>query len=286
MISVVILTYNEAANLPRCLASIDWCDDVLVVDSGSTDGTRDIARSAGARVLQRPFDNFAGQRNYAHDQGNLRYEWVLHLDADEEVTLELLEAMHSVIGSANPLDGYRIPARILFMGRWLKHAGMYPCYQVRFGHRDLLRFHQVGHGQRENLTLERVGTLDADLIHHNFSKGVSDWFIRHARYARDEAKTAYYDDKSVNLRTILWQQDIVERRRAIKRLAMKMPLRPLIRFIYVYVLKCGFLDGRAGFRYSLMLAIYEYMISLNLHELEQAEELYAEYGEERTTPKR
>lgn len=267
-ISVVILTFNEASNLPRCLASVAWCDDILVVDSGSTDATVAIAKAAGVRVLQRSFDNFASQRNFALENGNLKHEWILHLDADEEVSAELLAAMCAVTRLPTPKDGYRVPARIIFMGRWLKHAGMYPCYQVRFGHRDRLRFKQVGHGQREMLEPDQLDTLNADLIHHNFSKGVSDWFIRHARYAQDEAQFAYLDNQPIRLRP-LFQRDPVELRRAMKRLAMKMPFRPLLRFVYVYLFKRGFLDGMIGLHYALMMMIYEYMISLNLREIEQ-----------------
>jgi len=201
------------------------------------------------------------------EDGDLQYEWVLHLDADEEVSPELLSAMQAAIRSKDVKDGYQIPARIIFMGRWLRYSGMYPCYQVRFGHRDRLRFHQVGHGQRELLPPEKLGTLDGDLVHHNFSKGVSDWFARHARYAFDEASEAYASQESIHWFALLQRSDPVLRRRAMKRLAMHIPFRPLARFLYTYVLRLGFMDGVAGFHYSFMLATYQYMIDLNLREI-------------------
>src|SRR5690606_23614359 len=128
---------NEAANLPRCLASVAWSDDVVVVDSGSSDGTVDVAQTHGARVMARAFDSFAGQRNHAMEHAGFRHRWVLHLDADEVVTDSLRTELMAIAGSdtvAYPV--YRIPSRIIFMGRWLKHAGMYPAYQVRFGRAD------------------------------------------------------------------------------------------------------------------------------------------------------
>ncbi len=269
MISVVILTLNEAFNLPRCLASISWCDDILIIDSGSTDKTVSLAEAAGARCLFRSFDNFANQRNYALENGQLKHEWVLHLDADEEVSNELWVALKNAAESPNGKKAFRIAGRIIFHGKWLKHAGMYPCYQVRFGHRDHLRFKQVGHGQRETLPAKLLGTLDSDLIHHNFSKGISDWFIRHARYAKDEAHSRFKSQESIHFSSVFGGSDPVERWRSMKLLATKMPFRPLLRFVFVYFFQRGFLDGAAGFRYSIMLAIYEYMIDLNLMELEK-----------------
>ena len=158
VISVLILTHNEERNIPRCLESVKWSDDVLVLDSYSTDHTVEIAKAAGARVIQRTFDDFAGQRNFGLRHGCLRHEWVLHLDADEVVTPGLSDELHRVVQSGGK-DAYRLASRLMFRGTWLRHAGMYPTYQVRFGRRDRLSFVQVGHGQRETTPLERIGTL-------------------------------------------------------------------------------------------------------------------------------
>src|SRR5688500_13981814 len=138
MISVVILTHNEAHNIERCLESVAWSDDVLVIDSGSTDETPQMAQRLGARVIFRAFDSFAGQRNFALEQGELKHHWVLHLDADEVVTPALRVEMMQLAQRPETLPGYRVPARLLLMGRWLKYSGLYPSYQVRFGSRDRL----------------------------------------------------------------------------------------------------------------------------------------------------
>jgi glycosyltransferase involved in cell wall biosynthesis len=265
MISVVILTLNEAASLQRSLDSVAWSDDVLVVDSGSTDATVGIATAAGARVVSRPFDSFAGQRNFAMETGAFRHPWVLHLDADEVVTPELRDELQALargaVAAAMPV--YRIPSRLIFMGRWLRHAGMYPAYQVRFGRADALRFVDHGHGQREVQPPEQVGTCAAPLDHYNYSNGINDWFARHQRYARREATQAIADAGEALPLAALAGADATGRRRALKQVAYRLPLRPLLRFLYVYVAKAGFLDGRAGFHYAAMIGVYQYMIDLN-----------------------
>lgn len=267
MISIVILTHNEVSNIDRFLASVEWSDDVLVIDSGSTDGTQKRAEAFGARVIYRSWDHFAGQRNYALDYGHLRYPWVLHLDADEVVTPELRSELLSITESPTTKLGYRIPFRLMFMGRWLKHSGVYPAYQVRFGSRDHLRFHMVGHGQRETLPPEEIGTLAGDLVHYNFSKGVSAWMSKHASYALDEALSNPSSCKSVKFSKIIRSKDPVERRRELKRLSEVLPFRPLLRFTYLYFWRGGLLDGRAGFRYALLIAVYQWMIDLNRVEI-------------------
>jgi glycosyltransferase involved in cell wall biosynthesis len=270
MISVVILTKNEADNLPRCLDSLGFSDDVLVLDSGSTDDTCAIAQARGARVLKRPFDSFGRQRNFAMDQGDLRHEWVLHVDADEVVTPALREELQRIArdGAASP--AFRIPSRMILMGRWLRHAGMYPAYQVRFGRREALRFIDHGHGQREDLPPDQVGTIDAPFDHYNFSKGLEDWYARHRRYAAAEAQQALSERVQPLALSELFARDPTKRRRALKRLSNRLPLRPSLRFLYTYVLRGGFLDGAAGLRYAGMLATYQRYIDQCLRELLRA----------------
>ena len=126
-------------------------DDIVVLDSYSTDQTVQVAESLGARTYQRTFDNFAGQRNFAFDNIEFSNDWILHLDADEVLTDELCAEIRRVIEDPD-LDAYRVPSRLMFMGRWLRYSGMYPTYQVRLGRKTVLRFAQVGHGQREDRT--------------------------------------------------------------------------------------------------------------------------------------
>ena len=261
--SVLLLTFNEERNLPRCLAALAWCDDVVAVDSGSTDATRALLRRAGVRVLSRPFDTFARQRNYGLDHGGFRHDWVLHLDADEVVP-PAFRARLAALEPPDGIDAYRVPSRLMLDGRWLRRAGMYPAYQVRLGRRDRLRFVEVGHGQREAVPAERMATFDEPYLHHNFSHGPAAWLAKHLRYAEAEAALLSRPGTTRASLRDLFARDGTRRRRAMKRLAGRMPplLRPFARFVYVYLLRRGFLDGRAGLRYAFMLATYEAMIAV------------------------
>jgi glycosyltransferase involved in cell wall biosynthesis len=273
MISVLILTLNEEVNIAECLDSVAWANDVLVLDSGSEDRTVEIAEAKGARVMHRPFDNFASQRNYGLQEGNLQHDWVLHLDADERVTPALKDVLEKKVRYA-AMRAYRIPSKLIFQDTWLKYSGMYPTYQVRFGRRDALMFEQVGHGQRSALPSDRVGTIGEPLLHYAFSKGIADWVERHNRYSTDEAEHAL----TTGAQSVDWGAlvggDAQARRRALKDLSYRLPLRPLLRFLYVYVGRLGFLDGRPGFDYAVLLAFYEYLIGLKRRErLRRDEEL-------------
>jgi hypothetical protein len=165
---------------------------------------------------------------------------------------------------------WRVPSRLMLLGQWLRRSGMYPAYQVRFGLRDRLRFTMVGHGQRETLSPQDLGNFSGHLVHHNFSKGISDWLAKHARYARDEARVALAVRGTAQWSDLLRARDGVERRRALKALSHRLPARPLLRFLYVYGVRRGFLDGRAGLRYALLMAAYQWAIDLNTIELRQA----------------
>ena len=273
-VSVLVLTYNEEANLPRCLASLAWADDVLVVDSFSTDRTVEVAMAHGARVLQRAFDSFSGQRNYGLDEGGLQHEWVLHIDADEVVPDDLRDELVGIATADDPAGpaAYRVASKMMFQGRWLRRSGMYPAYQVRYGRRSRLRFVQVGHGQREALPPEEVGTLRAPLDHYSFSKGLHEWFDKHNRYSTDEAREAHarmgtQPGWAPSVWTALIRGDSTRRRRTLKVLATELPFRPTARFLYMYVLRGGFLDGAPGLAYCRLLATYEAMTVAKEREL-------------------
>lgn len=266
-VSTVILTLNEERTLGRCLASLDWCDDVLVVDSGSTDRTAEVAAEHGARVIHRPFESFADQRNHALEQGGLRHDWVLHLDADEAAT-EALAAEMAALAPRDDLDGYLIAARTVMRGQWLRHAGMWPSYQVRLGHVGRLRFRQVGHGQQETVAPERLGRLSEPYLHFAFAHGFRSWLAKHLRYAADEADAIARQGRRGGAPRELLSRNPLASRRAAKAAADRLPpaVRPLLRFLHVYVWRRGFLDGRRGLVYALMLSVYEGMIAVLVYE--------------------
>lgn len=277
-VSIVILTFNEADNIERCLRALSWCDDIWVIDSFSTDGTEAIAKALGVNVIQRGWLSFADQRNFALDHLPLRNEWVLHLDADEYVTSKLAAVLSKIADdncAATKFTAYEVPFRMLFMGRWLRYGGTCPNCQVRFGRKDALRFVQIGHGQREKLTHGLLGRLNESIFHFNFSKGIGSWITKHAVYARDEAKQAQNGaQESINFSQGLALSTRL--RRKIKYFTLDMPGRPLLRFFYMYVLRLGFLDGRAGFHYCLLVSIYEYFTVLQRREVRVGRDAFQE----------
>lgn len=252
-VSFVILTHNEELNLANCLQSLVGFEDVHVLDSGSTDGTIAIAVDAGAKVHYNPFVGFGTQRNWAIDHIPTRYDWQFHLDADERMTPELTLELAEILAGNSAASGYHVPSKLIFAGRWLKWAGQYPAYQVRFFNKLQLRFENYGHGQREQ-TDTPLGKLCEPLIHYGFSKGIDAWFIKHVKYARQEAEQSFqYGVKGGRL----FSWDGTSRRRALKRLTSRLPGRYLLRLGYMLIFKCAILDGWAGITYAQMVATYE-----------------------------
>lgn len=263
-VSIVILTLNEAINIRACLESCAWSDDVHVLDSGSTDGTRDLAARLGAGVHTNPFTSFGAQRNWAIDHIPLRHDWVFHLDADERFTPELVREMQALLATDPPHAGYYCANQTIFLGSWIKRASGYPAYQMRLFHKARMRFTDAGHGQRESTT-GTLGTLAHPYVHYNFSKGLDDWLARHNRYSTQEAEQAMIHRAEPLGLDDLFKGGIV-RRRAIKRLAARMPLRPTLRFWHTLIVQRAFLDGRAGLNYARLLRLYESMIDLKTRE--------------------
>jgi glycosyltransferase involved in cell wall biosynthesis len=253
--SVLILTYNEERNLPRCLASVAGCDDIVVLDSGSTDRTAELARAAGARVEVRRFDNFANQRNHAQRNIPFRHRWVFHLDADETMTPALISECRATAAAGTEVDGFWVAPRMMFRGRWIPHCTDYPAWQARFVRAPEFEFIEVGHGQRESPRM-RLGRLQAAYEHDLSAGGEAEWLEKHRRYARAEAK-AFLAGESRPALSGLFSGDRLTRRRALKYHSHALPLRPLLRFFYQYVLRGGFLDGAPGLRYCRLLAQYE-----------------------------
>ena len=255
-ISVLILTLNEEDKLPACLASIARFDDIVVLDSGSTDRTVEIARAAGARVFTHPFRDFSSQRNHAHATIEFRHPWVFHLDADEIMTPELADEC-AALDPAATLDGYYAAPRMMFHGHWLRRCTDYPAWQARCVRARGFRFVQAGHGQREAPDM-RMGFLRASYLHDISVESESEWEIRHRRYARQEAADFLADRQtwSATLRQLATGSQLA-RRRAVKRLSYFLPCRPQLRFLYQYFLRGGFLDGTGAARYCRLLARYE-----------------------------
>lgn len=265
--SVLIITRNEEQDLPGALASVSWSDDVHVFDSFSTDATVSVAEGLGAKVVQRAFDNYAAQRNAALNQTRFRHPWVLLMDADERCTPALREEIERIARNNDPaMAAYRVRRRDYFQNTWLKHAQISPWY-IRLVRPELAQY------TREiNEVLEIAGTIGelvSPLDHYPFSKGISHWFQRHDLYSTMEARLIVEGGglTAPSLRKALAAPDFHERRLHQKALFYRLPGRPLLKWLYMVLVRRAFLDGRAGMTYSRLQAIYEYMIVLKTREL-------------------
>lgn len=261
--SVVILTHDECINIAGVLRSAAGFSDVHVIDSGSTDGTVECARQMGAKVWHNPFKSFGQQRNWAHDHAGLQFDWVLHLDADERLSDQLVEEIRAAIDSDDgKRAGYYLAEKTILNGKWLRRAGQYPRYQARLVHRGRMKFVDHGHGQRESSGLP-FGTLHTPYEHLAFSHGLDRWLRKHAAYASREAQVIRSERRSLGevARDVL-RGDRNQKRRALKYLAKHAPFRPTLRWIHILLISGGVLDGWVGFKYARMMWLFQHMIDL------------------------
>jgi len=266
-VSIIVLTRNEAANLPRLLASISWCDDIHLVDSNSTDATVEIAKAAGVQVSSNPFAGFGTQRNWALDHCAPRHDWILFLDADEAATPAFTAALGQTIAEAGPeIAGYYCCWKMMLDGVWLKRSDHFPKWQCRLVRKGRLRFENFGHGQKESEPQGEIGYLREPYEHYFLSKGWADWIDRHNRYSTLEAAERLH--LKLNWGD-LTSRDGPVRNRALKALVGHVPGWPFFRFLVPYILKGGFLEGRPGFEYCVNLGYYEYLIRIKMRELRQ-----------------
>ena len=269
-VSVLICTKNEALNLPGCLESVAWADDVVVFDSFSDDGTVKLAGQLGARVVQRQFDNFSAHKNWALDHVDFAHEWVLIVDADERVSPALAREIAGAVARPGEICGFYLARQNYFGGTWIRHGGWYPDYNLRLLKRGQGRYEaRLVH---EHVLLQGpAGHLKNPLIHHDY-KGIERYFDRHNLYSSLEAvearRTQMTPGQAQGLPGLLGARG-PERRRFLKNLAYRhLPARSLFKFVWMYFIKLGFLDGRLGFRYCLLHTFYEYQVSLKLNELQ------------------
>lgn len=269
MISVLILTKNEQRDLPECLNSVAWSDDVHVFDSYSTDETVAIAKAAGAKVTQRVFDNYAAHRNAGMTEVKFKYPWLFLLDADERPTPELSREMQqAVLGAGEDISGFRLRRRDFLFGTWLKHAQISPFY-IR-----LVRPERARYTRAINEVIEvegRIGDLGYPLDHYPFSKGIAHWVAKHNTYSTMEAELIYRQQglQHPSWKSALRDPDFHTRRLHQKALFYRMPGRPLIKWAYMMFYRMAVLDGAAGLAYSTLQSFYEYLIVLKTKELER-----------------
>jgi glycosyltransferase involved in cell wall biosynthesis len=270
-ISAMILTFNEEANLPRCLESLKWCDDIVVLDSYSNDLTERIAREAGARFHQHKFDSFAVQRNYGLESLSYKHEWVLLIDADEEVPDELAREMMMQVSSCEPgLCLFKMRRRDFLLGRWIKRSSGYPTWFERLARVGRVKGVQRGHGE-EYRTDGQVGYLECCLHHYPFNKGFQPWLEKHNRYSSAEAAVLSASQAPSGRLADLICSDSSRRRQILKSMAYRLPARPLFIFMALFFIRGGILEGRAGVTFCTLRAFYEFMIDCKVRELRRRE---------------
>jgi len=266
MVSVLILTKNEEQDLPGCLASVSWCDDIHVFDSFSEDRTVEIATTSGARVTQRKFDNWSAHQNWGLQHIPFKHEWVLYIDADERVSVGLFKALEML--KFKDIAAYEVQRRdFAWNGRWLKHAQISPYY-LRLFKPEKMRYERLVNPV--SIPDGPVEKIDGYLDHYPFSKGIRFWLTRHINYADMEARMRLEDmrgNKKFSIGKALFAKDFSVRRYHQKGIFYKMPLRSFIKWIYMVVVRRAFLDGRAGVTYATLQSVYEYFIVLRTREL-------------------
>lgn len=261
---MLILTLNEELNLPRCLESLRWCDDIVILDSFSSDATEKIASQCTARFIQRAFDNYANQRNFGLNEIPYKHDWILMVDADEAVDPALAEEIAALDGTDMAM--YRLRRKDFLMGKWIRHSSGYPTWfgrLVRKGHVRVERaineeYHATG----------KVGHLREHLLHYPFNKGFHDWLAKHNRYSTMEAQYLLSKDRKPGDLAGLTDKDPTRRRKELKNLVYSVPGRPFLVFCGLFFIRLGFLDGSAGFRFCLLRSFYEYMIDCKVKEIE------------------
>ena len=267
MISIFILTKNEAQDLPGCLQSVSWSDDIHVFDSYSTDGTLEIARAFGANIIQRHFDNWSTHQNWGLAKIRFRHPWVLYVDADERATPELSGNIRQVVQSPGDHVAFRVRRRDFWGKRWLKHVQTSPYY-LRLFRPERMRYERLVNPV--SIPDGPVGEVSGYLDHYPLSKGTTHWLNRHNSYSSLEAQQIARNravNEPYSLKQALFATDPNQRRFHQKEFFYRMPSRPFLKFLLLYVAKRGFLDGNAGFNYAVLQAFYEYMIVLKTKEL-------------------
>ena len=274
-IEVIIPVKNEEINLPFALASVmEWADRVWVVDSESTDKTREIAKEAGAEVVVQPWLGYAKQKNWALDNLDLKADWIFFLDADEAILPELRDELIRVASRGVTVSAFNINRYFIFLGKRIRHCGYYPSWNIRFFKRGKAKYEE--REVHEHMVVDgETGSLKEHMEHYD-RRGLELYMAKHNHYSTLEAKEilqqAKTKDDTIDAKLFGSAQ---QRRRWIKRhIYPRLPARWLFRFFWMYVLRFGFLDGLTGLRFCLFISSYELLISLKTIELKQEETMH------------
>ncbi|TAE57165.1 MAG: glycosyltransferase family 2 protein [Nostocales cyanobacterium] len=276
MLSIYILTYNEEIDIADCIESAMISDDIMIIDSCSSDRTTEIASKYPVRIVQHPFESHGKQRTWMLENIPPKYEWVYILEADERMTPELFQ--ECVEATKNPeYIAYYVAERVMFMGRWIRHSTQYPRYQLRLFRHGKVWFTDYGHTERE-VCDGATSFIKETYPHYTCSKGLSRWIEKHNRYSTDEARETIFqlENGKIDWQQLFLGKTEIERRRALKDLSLRTPLRPIIRFLYMYFALGGCLDGQPGLAWCTLQAFYEYLILLKVWEMKYSKPQHSE----------
>ncbi|MEQ1895759.1 MAG: glycosyltransferase family 2 protein [Vicinamibacterales bacterium] len=275
-VSVVVLTFNEERNLGACLESVaGWAAGVFVVDSGSTDTTVAIARGHGARIVSNPFVTHARQWRWALETLPLTTEWVLALDADQQVTAQLRDEIADLVARGTDANGGFVKRRQVFRGRWIKHGGYYPKYLLKLFRRAAVSVDDTELVDHHFTVRGRSLKLQGDVIEDNRNEAeIATWIAKHNRYAVLQARQEVTGGASAMAPKPFALADSPDTRvRRMKQVWARLPLfvRPCLYFVYRYIVRLGFLDGREGFVFHVLQAFwYRLLVDINIAELRAA----------------
>jgi glycosyltransferase involved in cell wall biosynthesis len=266
-ISILIPVKNEQGNIGPCIESAKFADEIVVVDSGSTDGTTQIAESLGARVVQFKWDGaFPKKKNWALATIPWRNDWVFILDADERITPSLADELRSAVGNPS-VDGYYVNRSFWFIDGWLRHCGYYPSWNLRFFRHKLGRYEEFsGTGDsssgdnevHEHVVLQgKSAHLKFEMEHYAYPT-IEVWVEKHNRYSNWEGRLLL-SEAGMEAARNAEITPVLARKRRLKKLASKLPFRPTVRFLYHYLLRGGILDGRRGYVFCRLMGFYEFL---------------------------
>ncbi|MFM6063841.1 MAG: glycosyltransferase family 2 protein, partial [Microcystis panniformis] len=242
MFSIYILTHNEEIDIAACVESALLSDDVIVVDSYSSDRTVEIASRYPVRVIQHQFESHGKQRTWMLENIETKYDWVYILEADERMTPQLYaECLRAT--QQQEFTGFYVAERVMFMGTWIRRSTQYPRYQMRLFRKDQVWFSDYGHTEREECR-GKTSFLEETYPHYTCSKGLSRWIEKHNRYSTDEAAETLHQlaNGGVSWKNLFFGETEVDRRRALKDFSLRLPFRPLLRWFYMYFILAGILD--------------------------------------------
>lgn len=271
-ITVIILTYNEELNLRKCLESVfGWTEEIIVVDSGSTDRTTAIAEEFGARVLRHPFTNQSEQFNWALDNAAVKSDWVLKLDADEYILPGLRDEIIETLPKTPPdVTGYYIKRRVFFLGRWIRHGGYYPTWFLRLWRNGTARMEPREVDEHALLLEGRAGKLKNDFVDEN-KNNLAWWTAKINNHTNREVQARIREKSKLAKHSLFKSQ--AERKKWLRyKIYYRLPrfVRPFLYFVYRYFFRFGFLDGKEGLIFHFLQGCWnQFLVDAKMYEYEK-----------------